>query len=71
MKFEKLMEAVINDNNQFAKEIIEEFNRQLDLMSIGGDGYGLSREIIPKVGNSIRVWQSSIATARAQTRCYD
>jgi hypothetical protein len=27
MKFEKLIEAVLNDNNRIAKEIIEEFNR--------------------------------------------
>jgi hypothetical protein len=49
MKFEKLMEAVLNDNNRIAKEIIEEFNRQLDLRSIGGEGYGLSREIDRKL----------------------
>ena len=49
MKFEKLMEAVLNDNNQIAKEIIEEFNRQLDLSSISRDGYGLSREIDQKL----------------------
>ena len=43
MKFEKLIEIILIDNNRIAKEIIEEFNRQLDLRSINGDGYGLSR----------------------------
>ena len=49
MKFEKLVEAVLNDNNRIAKEIIEEFNRQLDLRSIGGEGYDLSREMDRKL----------------------
>ena len=49
MKFEKLMEAILIDNNRIAKEIIEEFNRQLDLRSISREGYGLSRKIDQKL----------------------
>ena len=48
-KFGQLVEAVVQDNNRVVKEICERVEKELDLRSVGGEGYGLSREIDRKL----------------------
>jgi hypothetical protein len=49
IKFAQLVEAVVEDNNRVVKAICKRMEKELDLCSVGGKGYGLSCDIDHKL----------------------
>jgi len=47
--FELMRSALIADNSRVVKEVCEKIISGLDLRSVGGEGYGLSRDIDKKI----------------------
>ena len=47
--FELTRSALIADNNRVVKEVCEKIISELDLRSVGREGYGLSRDIDQKI----------------------
>ena len=44
-----MMDAVVADNSWVVKEVRDKMEQELDLWSIGGEGFGLSRDIDHKI----------------------
>ena len=49
MSFELMRSALVADNTRVVKEVCEKIISELDLRSVGGEGYGLSRDINQKI----------------------
>ena len=47
--FELMRSALLADNTQVVKEVCEKIISELDLRSVGGEGYCLSRDINQKI----------------------
>ena len=47
--FELMRSALVADNSRVVKEVCEKIISELDLRSVGGEGYGLSRDIDRKI----------------------
>ena len=47
--FDLMRSALVADNSRVVKEVCEKIISELDLRSVGGEGYGLSRDIDRKI----------------------
>ncbi len=63
--FELMRSALVADNSRVVKEVCEKIISELDLRSVGGEGYGLSRDI----DQNIDLLISSLDTPREVVPC--